>query len=83
MTEDRLNEITRDMAHSPLHWAMRWCEARATLTGCACLGCADTATRADNRLHPHPEIFPHTIEPITKEEWREWWRIQGERLGAS
>lgn len=80
MTEERFNELTEAMQRHPLSFIMRWCEPGAG--GCACLGCAATAARCGNRISSHPEFLPHLIEPITKEEWQEWWRIQGQRLGG-
>jgi hypothetical protein len=81
MTEARYQEITRAVSRSPLHWMMRWCEPGEE--GCACMGCADTAARAGDVMCMHPELRPHTIPPLTKEEWREWWRITGEWLCSS
>ena len=82
MTEQRMNEISQALMRAPLNWAMRWCDARGK-GGCACMGCADTATRCSpDRATLHPEFSPHTIPPLTKEEWQEWWRIQGQRLGS-
>ena len=77
MTEARLKEITKAMQNSPLSWAMYYCESDA----CACLGCVNTAIRIGAGKCFHPELTPPTIDLITKEEWQEWWRIQGQCLG--